>query len=378
MADLTELAAAASTNDPRAVSAFAASFAGSRLLLPLVTLEGVKNRPETVEELGARLPVHRLRLDNGEIAIPLFSEPALCHRCAERLSWRTDGRGVKTLQLPGTAALAYASDVLVTPQLERVVLNPLSDGALHLARTDVESMVAGRELRHLWFYSRGGRLLRPVSIVGSSLLDTLLASADKALQRIADGGRLRLPDSTDSGEIFESLPLDGPLRGLAADLYLLVAARGFADLELNVDKSEGLVRVSATPELDRDLLERIRSAAERHLDSESGTMNASFRFRGRFDRGLLLELVTLGAAPRIDGRGATEGSSSSSSSSSSVWRGPPLYPARARAPRAPTGRRDLRPGSGATSISFSTSRSRSMTRASFLSWIASTFRVGEE
>lgn len=282
MGDLTELATAATTNDPRAVEALAASFVRSRLRLPLETLEGVKNRPETVEELGARLPVHRLKLDNGESAIPLFSGSTLCHRCAERLSWKTDGRAIKTLQLPGPVALSYARDALVTSEIERVILNPLSDGALHLARTDIESMISGRDLRHLWFYSPGGRLARPVSIVGSSLLDTLLATADKALQRIADGGRLRSPESMDASDasaLFQDLPAEGPLRGLASDLYLLVAAEGYPDLELTVNAAGGVVRVTATPEPAPHLLERIRAAAERRLDA-SGNANVTFRFRG--------------------------------------------------------------------------------------------------
>jgi hypothetical protein len=283
MSDLTELAAAAATNDPRVVGALASSFARSSLHLPLETLEGVKNRPETVEELGVRLPIHRLRLDTGESAIPLFSRPSLCHRCAARLLWKTDGRGVKSLQLPGSVALSYAREVLVAPAFDRVVLNPLSEGELHLARSDIESMLAARELRHLWFYAPGGRLLRPISFVGSSFLDTILATADNALQRIADGGRLRVSGSSapaDAGAIFENLPLDGPLRGLAADLYFLVAAEGFADLELAVSKANGEVRVTAAPEPASDLLDRLRAAAERNLEGTPGTTNVTFRFRG--------------------------------------------------------------------------------------------------
>ncbi len=116
MGDLTELTTAATTNDPRAVGALAASFSGARFHLPLETLEGVKNRPETVRELGARLPIHRLRLDNGESAVPLFTSGPLCHQCAERLSWKTDGRGIKTLQISGSLALGFAKDVLVSPE----------------------------------------------------------------------------------------------------------------------------------------------------------------------------------------------------------------------------------------------------------------------
>jgi SseB protein N-terminal domain len=280
MGDLTELATAATTNDPRAVGALAASFSGARLHLPLETLEGVKNRPEIVRELGARLPIHRLRLDNGESAVPLFTSAPLCHQCAERLSWKTDGRGIKTLRVPGAVALGFAKDVLVIPEIERVIVNPLSDKALHLARTDIESMAAGRELRHLWFYSPAGQLVHPVSVAGSSLLDTILATADRALQRLADGGRLHVSEALDTAEIFESLPADGPLRGLAADLYLLVAAEGFASLELTVNKSGGEVRVLASPETGAELLDKIRVAAERHLASFPGDMSVSLRFRG--------------------------------------------------------------------------------------------------
>lgn len=279
MSDLTDLAAAAAANDPRAVAALAAGFSRARLHLPLETLDGVRNRPETVRELGARLPVHRLRLDNGESGVPFFTNAKLCQRCADHLSWKTDGKAIKTLRIPGSVALSYARDVLVTPRAERVIVNPLSGGALHLARTDIEEMAAGRELRHLGFYASGGRLIRPVSIEGGSLLENLLASADKALQRLADG-RLHHSDSMDATAIFENLPAEGPLRGLAADLYLLVAERGFADLELTVSKSGGEVRVTAIPDPDPALLERIRVVAEKNLSATAGDTTLSFRFRG--------------------------------------------------------------------------------------------------
>jgi hypothetical protein len=152
--DLTDLVTAARWNEVPLLSALRDGFPRSRLYLPLAALVGVKNRPETALDLGPRLPAHRLRLGNGVAAVPIFTRVALCRECAGRLSWRTDGKPIKTLMIPGTVALEYLQELLADPGVERVIVNPLSDGALHLARTDVEAIAQGRHLDSLWFYGR--------------------------------------------------------------------------------------------------------------------------------------------------------------------------------------------------------------------------------
>jgi SseB protein N-terminal domain len=181
--DLTELVTAARTNDPRVVDAFSKGFSSARFHLPLASLEGVKNHPETALGLGASLPFHRLRLDTGLIAIPLFTSLAHCRECARKLSWKTDGKVVKTLPVPGSMALPYLKELLLDPEIDRLILNPLSDGALHLARTEVEAMAEGQTLRTLWLYARSGGLNRPVEIEGGSLLGSLLSAAGRAVSR---------------------------------------------------------------------------------------------------------------------------------------------------------------------------------------------------
>ncbi len=124
-----------------------------------------------------------MRLDTGLIAIPLFTNLELCRKCAKKLSWKTDGKVVKTLPVPGSIALPYLKDLLLAPEIDRLIVNPLSDGALHLARTEVEAMADGQTLRTLWLYARSGGLNRPVEIEGGSLLGSLLSAAGRAVSR---------------------------------------------------------------------------------------------------------------------------------------------------------------------------------------------------
>jgi hypothetical protein len=181
--DLTDLVTAARTNDPRVVAALAERFPHARLHLPLASLDGVKNRPESALALGASLPLHRLRLDTGFVAIPLFTSLELCRQCAKKLSWKTDGKGIKTLPVPGSAALPYLKELLLDPGIDRLIVNPLTDGELHLARTEVDAMARGDSVRALWLYARNGGLNRPVEIGGSSLLGSILSAAGRAIAR---------------------------------------------------------------------------------------------------------------------------------------------------------------------------------------------------
>jgi hypothetical protein len=184
--NLTDLVTAARTNDPRVVKALSERFSSARFHLPLTTLDGVKNRPEAALGLGVGLPLHRLRLDIGLLAIPLFTALELCRNCAKKLSWKTDGKVVKSLPVPGSLALPYLKELLLDPEIDRLILNPMSDGSLHLARTEVEAMAQGQTLRTLWLYSRNGGLNRPVEIEGGSLLDSLLNAAGRAISRTED------------------------------------------------------------------------------------------------------------------------------------------------------------------------------------------------
>jgi hypothetical protein len=181
--DLTDLVTAARTNDPRVVAVLSERFSSARFHLPLASLDGVKNRPESALGLGASLPLHRLRLDKGLGAIPLFTNLELCRSCARKLSWKTDGKVIKTLPIPGSVALPYLKELLLDPEIDRLILNPLSDGALHLARTEVEAMSQGDTFRTLWLYSRNGGLNRPVEIEGGSLLGSILNAAGRAIAR---------------------------------------------------------------------------------------------------------------------------------------------------------------------------------------------------
>jgi len=263
--DLTELVTAARTNDPRAVGALSAGFPGARFHLPLTSLDGMKNRPETALELGSSLPLHRMRLDTGLIAIPLFTNLELCRECARKLSWKTDGKAVKTLPVPGSVALSYLKELLLSPEVDRAIVNPMSEGALHLARTEVEVIAAGERLRTLWLYDRNGGLNRPVEIEGGSLLDAILSVAGRAVPRAEEL-------TIETAPSFESLPEGGPLSGLAAELYQLLYADAGDGLEVTVTKTRDGVRIEATPVIDADRLLQAKAIAEKHLaDSPQGT-----------------------------------------------------------------------------------------------------------
>ena len=269
--DLTELVTAARTNDPRVVDALSERFSGARFYLPLTTLDGVKNRPETALELGSGLPSHRLRLDTGLIAIPLFTNLPHCRECAKKLSWKTDGKAIKTLSVPGSVALSYIKGLLLSPEVDRAIVNPLSEGVLHLARTEVEAMAAGGRLRTLWLYARNGGLNRPVEIEGGSLLGAIWSVAGRALPKTEE---LVL----ESQPSFESLPESGPVRGLAAELYgLLYPADG---LEVVVTRTGDGIRIETTPAIDAQRLLQTRAIAEKHLADSPNGARVSLRIDG--------------------------------------------------------------------------------------------------
>lgn len=273
MQDLTELVTAARTNDPRAVGALSAGFPGARFHLPLTSLDGMKNRPETALELGSSLPLHRMRLDTGLIAIPLFTNLELCRECARKLSWKTDGKAVKTLPVPGSVALSYLKELLLSPEVDRAIVNPMSEGALHLARTEVEAIAAGERLRTLWLYDRNGGLNRPVEIEGGSLLDAILSVAGRAVPRAEEL-------TIETAPSFESLPEGGPLAGLAAELYQLLYADAGDGLEVTVTKTRDGVWIESTPAIGAERLARAKAIAEKHLaDSPQGT-RVSLRMDG--------------------------------------------------------------------------------------------------
>jgi hypothetical protein len=270
--DLTELVTAARTNDPRVVNALSERFSGARFHLPLTSLDGVKNRPETALELGSSLPLHRMRLDTGLIAIPLFTNLELCRECAGKLSWKTDGKAVKTLPVPGSVALSYLKELLLSPEVDRAIVNPMSEGALHLARTEVEAIAAGERLRTLWLYARNGGLNRPVEIEGGSLLGAILSVAGRAVPRAEEL-------TIETAPSFGSLP-EGPLAGLAAELYQLLHRDAGEGLSVIVTKSRDGVRIEATPAIDANRLLLAKAIAEKHLsDSPQGT-RVSLRMDG--------------------------------------------------------------------------------------------------
>jgi hypothetical protein len=265
--DLTAFVTAARTNDPRAVGALSERFAGARFHLPLTSLDGVKNRPETALELGASLPSHRLRLDTGLVAIPLFTSLELCRECARKLSWRTDGKAIKTLPIPGSIALPYLKELLLSSEIDRAIVNPLSEGDLHLARTEVEAIAAGQPLRTLWLYARNGGLNRPVEIEGGSLLGAILGAATRAVSG-AEAEEL----SVETEPRFENLPEGGSLGELAAELYRLLLPDVGEGLEVVVTKSQDGIRIETAPVIDANRLVGAKTMAEKRLaESPAGT-----------------------------------------------------------------------------------------------------------
>jgi hypothetical protein len=272
--DLTSfVTAAARTNDPTVVAAFGERFPRSQLHLPLTTLDGVKNRPDIALELGARLPAHRLRLDNGRSGVALFTSLPLCRDCARKLSWKTDGKPIKTLLVPGPIALTYLRELLMTSEVDRAIVNPLSDAALHLARTDVDAMADSRPIRSLWFYDRDGSLKLPVEVGGASLLSAVFDMAGRALRGEGD---VRV----ESGPGFESLPPSGPLPALASELYDLLSREGARDLEVTLTLSGGELRVETDPRVTGELPSRIETVARRHLRDGSGETKVTLRLQG--------------------------------------------------------------------------------------------------
>jgi hypothetical protein len=214
-----------------------------------------------------------MRLDTGLIAIPLFTNLELCRDCARKLSWKTDGKAIKTLPVPGSVALSYLKELLLTPEVDRAIVNPMSEGALHLARTEVEAIAAGERLRTLWLYARNGGLNRPVEIEGGSLLDAILGVAGRAVPRAEEL-------TIETAPSFESLPEGGPLAGLAAELYQLLYADVGDGLEVTVTKTRDGVRIESTPAIGAERLARAKAIAEKHLaDSPQGT-RVSLRMDG--------------------------------------------------------------------------------------------------
>ncbi len=273
MYDLTELVTAARTNDPRTVAALSDRFAAARFHLPLTSLKGVKNRPETALEMGSILPLHRLRLDTGRTAIPLFTNLELCRECAKKLSWKTDGKAIKTLPVPGSIALSYLKELLLSPEVDRAILNPLSEGALHLARTEVEAFLSGERLRTLWLYARNGGLIRPVEIEGGSLLGAILGVAGLAISG-------EEPTSLEEAPSFEALSEAGPFAGLAAELYRLLLSDAEGGLEVTLTKGRDGVRIETTPPLESNRLAGAKALAERHLADSPQGIRVSLRMDG--------------------------------------------------------------------------------------------------
>jgi hypothetical protein len=287
--DLTEfVTAAARTNDPRAVAAFSNRFSAARFHLPLATLDGVKNREEAALELGASLPVHRLRLDTGLLAMPLFTTLPLLREAARRLGWKTDDKAIKTLPVSGSTALDYFQKILFSPDIDRVIVNPLSEsGALHLARTEVEQMASGESIRNLWLYSRNGALKRPVAIEGGSFLSTLLGAAGRAVSR---------KETTTVVEI-DPIPValpEGPFSALAAELYELLRAEATDNLELVAVRTREGVKVDTTPALSSSRWQRVNAVVEKHLlSSPPGTKVCL-----RMDRGSVALSASTAPEPR--------------------------------------------------------------------------------
>jgi hypothetical protein len=249
------------------VAAFGERFPKAQLHLPLTTLEGMKNRPEVAVSLGTRLPAHRLRLDNGKFGAALFTSLPACRECAGKLSWETDGKPIKTLVLPGAAALAYLQELMISPDADRAIVNPMSASELHLARTDVDAMAAGSPLRSLWFYARDGSMKVPVEIAGSSLLSAVLEMADRAF-------------SKKNEVLVETGPPPDPLPALTSELLELLAREGAPDMDITIAKSRGEVRVEALPKPGAELLARIQTLAENHLAELSGSTQVTLRIEG--------------------------------------------------------------------------------------------------
>jgi hypothetical protein len=271
--DLTAFVTAARTNDPRAVGAFSERFSGARFHVPLMSLDGVKNRPEAAVELGASLPAHRLRLDTGLVAIPIFTTLELCRNCAKKLSWKTDGKAIKTLPVPGSIALTYLKGLLLSPEVDRAIVNPMSEGALHLARTEVEAIASGQRLRTLWLYGRNGGLNRPLEIEGGSLLSSILSAAIRAVPRVEE-------TEAESAPSFENLPEGGPLAGLAAELYELLREDAGDALEVTVTRLRDGVRIESTPVIDANRFVRAKAIAERHLSGSPEGIRVTLRMSG--------------------------------------------------------------------------------------------------
>lgn len=276
--ELLDFLLAARTNDPRVVRALGERLPKAKLHVPLRTLEGVRNRPETAVELGRELPIHWLRLDNKEAAVPLFTSLALGRHCAERLGWETDGKPVKSLSLPGDVALAYLAKVFVTPGVDRAILNALSESELHLARTEVDAVAARRPLRALWFYARDGRMKHPVQIEGASFLGTLFSRADRLLESLGapSGPTVVSVDSTEAVQALGDLESQSPLGALASKILRVVALESTGPLEVTVSRGGGELTVEAEPEPHPELLARLRASAEEALAEEPGDLRLTF------------------------------------------------------------------------------------------------------
>jgi hypothetical protein len=115
-------------------------------------------------------------------------------------------------------------------------------------------------------------LNRPVEIEGGSLLGAILSVAGRAVP-IAEELTIETAPS------FGSLP-EGPLAGLAAELYQLLHRDAGEGLSVIVTKSRDGVRIEATPAIDANRLLLAKAIAEKHLsDSPQGT-RVSLRMDG--------------------------------------------------------------------------------------------------
>lgn len=280
--DFTDFVSAARSNDVEVLGLFRDRFPHARFHLPLAGAAGVKNSPETALELGSRLPAHFLRLDNGRTAIPMFTRVGFCRACADRLTWKTDGKAIKTLAVPGATALEYLQELLSDSDVERVIVNPLSAADLHLARTDIEAIAEGRHWDSLWFYSKSGRLKVPVEIEGSaSILSSIFRRADRVLQKLTEREGNPEVIEVDVVERAPELAVGGPLGELAAELFALVSAERIDSIELVLEKSGKDVRVEATPPLGARLSRRIRAVAEKHWSATADDTKVKLSVEGK-------------------------------------------------------------------------------------------------
>jgi hypothetical protein len=141
--DVTSLLPGARNQETAALQELVKKFAQGRFYLPLATTREVRNSPDAVVERGAGLPVHLLSLAEGGRCGGFFTNRHAVKLAEKELSWKTDGRALMCLSVPGHVMASFAEALFDAGTIERVILNPCDPNEIHFSQGDLAALRKG-------------------------------------------------------------------------------------------------------------------------------------------------------------------------------------------------------------------------------------------